>query len=304
MKNNHKKDNHERGDNNANDGKGKRECKYFRSSEGCKNGSKCGFLHNTPHDGPEKKNKRIPCKNFQGEGGCKYGEKCTFLHGTPPSPQTLNMNKTPPSQARISTSEGMESLNPTTRQFLTSIEKKWKDKELDKSYFLDQLDVDLWKSALSVVASKEYLKTLNGFVRPLLLIYLFLPDTPKNVPNLLDVVILLKEERVSAKEILDLDFILQIFERRLISDVAKETLKDDLPSVQVVLKELDDLERLLSENLLNIQGNKLKVIQVILKILECLESFQKVLNSITTFTTKKVTDVSFKANDVEDEAID
>eukprot|EP01040_Poterioochromonas_malhamensis_P016645 gene16645-18955_t len=151
MKNNHKKDNHERGDNNANDGRGKREgCKYFRSSEGCKNGRKCGFLHNTPRDGPEKKNKRIPCKNFLGEGGCKYGEKCTFLHGTPPPPQTINMNKTPPSQARISTSEGMESLNPTTRQFLKSIEKKWKGNELNKSYFLNQLDVDLWKSALSV----------------------------------------------------------------------------------------------------------------------------------------------------------
>ncbi len=297
MKNNHKKDNHERGDNSANDGKRKRECKYFRSSDGCKNGNKCGFLHNTPHDGPEKKNKRIPCKNFQ--GGCKYGEKCTFLHETPP-PQTLNMKG---AQARIRTNGGMESLTPTTRQFLKSIEKKWKDKELDKSYFLDHLDVDLWKSALSVVASKEYLKTLNVFVRPLLSIYLFLPDTPKNVPNLLDVVILLKEERVSAKEIFDLDFILQIFERRLISDVAKETLKDDLPFVQEVLKELDDLESLLSENL-NIQGNKLKVIQVISKTLECLESFQKVLNSMTAFTTKKFTDVSFKANDEENEAID
>jgi hypothetical protein len=214
------------------------------------------------------------------------------------------MNKTPPSQERINTSKGMESLNPTTRQFLKSIEKKWKGNELQKSYFLNQLDVDLWKSALSVAASKEYLKPLKPFIRPLLLIYLCLPETVENVPNLLDVVILLKEEGVSAKEILDLDFILQVFERRLISDVAKETLEDDLPSALEVLKELDDLERLLSENLLNIQGNKLKVIQVIAKILEYLQSFQKVLNSITTFITKKVTDVSLKANDEADEATD
>ena len=66
-------------------------CKYYNpsSGEGCKNGSKCTFIHgdetttNNHNQMDNKYYKTVVCKYYNpssGEG-CKNGSKCTFIHG-------------------------------------------------------------------------------------------------------------------------------------------------------------------------------------------------------------------------------
>jgi hypothetical protein len=201
-------------------------CKWFESGN-CRDGSKCRFRH------PK------VCTFFS-KGGCNKGEKCEFLHTmlkVPHEDASKKVDKKqssekkrssekkqssgPPKKSNIDTASrgGKNSdVSAEMNEFLTLILKKKNEKQLNnQSPFIQRLNIKLWKGAIDLLAQdKSGSDFLLRFIPAVLVIYLSLPDTTDNTPNVANIIILLQKGLKQLQSSDELTLVNEVISKRLL----------------------------------------------------------------------------------------
>jgi hypothetical protein len=272
----------------------KKICKWFALGN-CRD-PKCRFLH------PK------VCSFFS-KGGCNKGEKCDFLHAMK-APQTDGGKKegkktsferkqstTPSKQSSINTPSRpgkIVDVSPEMNEFLTLILKKRNEKQLNnQSPFIQRLNIKLWKDAIDLLSQdKSNNDYFLRFIPALLAIYLSLPDTTDNIPDVSSIIILLQKGLKQLQSLDELTMTNDIISKRLLridnSWYAGNSSGSGADKFETVSETVNQFHRYMQNSIptfitLLTQKRHEAVtegMKIILEILENLKVYQRKLNDI------------------------
>jgi hypothetical protein len=271
-------------------------CRFFKQGF-CRDGDKCRFLHpkldnaqatknagksnqqkkkSNPPENQENSRKHRNDRNEQQKNN-SAGKSSMPKERNPQHPGNPDKNSQNKGPEKNENKRDKVDLSQEMNIFLKSIEKKLKEKQLHQPYFIKQLDTALWKSAIELLAENDSrLRNYSRYIRPLLLIYLYLPETMDSVPNIHHLLLFLCQELKQIQKAKHFSLILDIFDKRLLHTTQLQSITsfEMIKQVDQDIQSLDSIIKSSTPQLISKFSNEFS------EILEYISNVQKKLSAL------------------------